>query len=338
MLDPFALPPDNVPVSLSNRYGFGRTPGEFITSVVWYEAAGAPAPGPARVPATGLCVRVQAGVPAGLSLRTAPMISATILATEAPDALLQCLEPDLVVLPKIGVMDHWLQVSDPNGLEGYVAAWYVEKAGGTASSAVPAPTPLPPPIPVPVPPKQPSSYPTPTPPPPATPGSLIVVVSESIGPVGLRLRDEPDSNGNIVTVLPAGAVLSVLEPSSQAIPKVGQINQWLNVRDGNGYSGYVAAWYVEIKEPGPPAPNPQPPSTPVPLTVLVSSQASAGLRLRDQPNAAANILKVLMPGTPLTVLERPSIAQTKIGANNQWLNVTEPGGATGYVAAWYVTT
>ena len=73
------------------------------------------------------------------------------------------------------------------------------------------------------------------------------------------------------------------------------------------------------------------------LTVLVSSQASAGLRLRDQPNANAIILKILMPGTPLTVLEPASTARAKIGVTNQWLNVQEPGGTTGYVAAWYVT-
>ena len=62
----------------------------------------------------------------------------------------------------------------------------------------------------------------------------------------------------------------------------------------------------------------------------------AGLRLRDESNANAVILKILMPGTPLTVLEPASTAQAKIGVTNQWLNVQEPGGTIGYVAAWYV--
>ncbi len=86
------------------------------------------------------------------------------------------------------------------------------------------------------------------------------------------------------------------------------------------------------------APAPAPAPVPQPLTVLVSSQASAGLRLRDRPSDNGNILEVLMPGTSLTVLEPAATAQAKIGVVNQWLNVKLPGGMTGYVAAWYVTT
>jgi hypothetical protein len=150
------------------------------------------------------------------------------------------------------------------------------------------------------------------------------------------MRDQPDTNANTLVVLAAGQALTVLEPASQAIPKIGQVNEWLNVNDGSGHAGYVAAWYVESgTSPSPTAPPKPPPATT--LTVLVSSQASAGLRLRDQPNATAVILKVLMPGTPLTVLEPAAAARAKIGVNNQWLYVQEPGGTIGYVAAWYVT-
>jgi hypothetical protein len=164
-----------------------------------------------------------------------------------------------------------------------------------------------------------------------------VYVLESIGAVGLRMRDQPDTNANTLAILAAGQALTVLEPASQAIPKIGQVNEWLNVNDGSGHAGYVAAWYVESgTTPSPTAP-PQPPPSSTTLTVLVSSQASAGLRLRDQPNANAVILKVLMPATPLTVLEPVGTARAKIGVTNQWLYVQEPGGTIGYVAAWYVT-
>jgi hypothetical protein len=150
------------------------------------------------------------------------------------------------------------------------------------------------------------------------------------------MRDQPDTNANTLAILSAGQALTVLEPASQAIPKIGVTNQWLNVADGNGHTGYVAAWYVETNSTPVPTPPQSPPASAT-LTVLVSSQASAGLRMRDQPNANAIILKVLMPGTPLTVLEPASTARPKIGVTNQWLNVQEPGGTTGYVAAWYVT-
>jgi uncharacterized protein YgiM (DUF1202 family) len=348
MLDPWPQPADHAPTSLSTRYGFGRPASEFITAVAWYDVGGSPAPVPAPAPAptpapapapapgTGLYVRVQAAVTAGLTLRSGPTISATAVAMEPPGTLLHCNEPDAVAIAKIGVMDQWLQVSDPGGRNGYVAAWYVDKVAGTSSAPGPVPIPAPSPTPPAPTPPAPTPAPAPTPPAPA-PTALTVYVLESIGAVGLRLRDQPDTNANTLAILAACQALSVLEPASQATPKIGQVNQWLKVNDGSGHTGYVAAWYVESGTTAPPTAPPQPPPASTTLTVLVSSQASAGLRLRDQPNANAVILKVLMPGTPLTVLEPAGTARAKIGVNNQWLYVQEPGGTIGYVAAWYVT-
>ena len=373
ILDPWPEPTDQAPTFLSTRYGSGRSASEFITAVAWYDAGGSPAstpataydaaitpepvtaadpaatpdtatadinaapdaataPAPATIPppGTGLFVRVQAGVTASLTLRSAPSTSATAVALEAPGTLLHCNEPDAVALAKIGVRDQWLQVSDPGGLNGYMAAWYVNKVAGTSSAPLTAlgpepaltpPTPTPAPAPIPI----------------AESPTLKVLVLQSIGEVGLRLRDRPDTNANTLAILSGGQALIVLEPTRQAIPKIGQINQWLNVIDGNGHTGYVAAWYVESRTtPSTPLP-PQVPQDTHTLTVLVSSQASAGLRMRDQPNANAVILKILMPGTPLTVLDSASFARARIGVTNQWLNVQEPGGTTGYVAAWFVT-
>jgi hypothetical protein len=346
MLDPWPQPPDQTPILLSTRYGFGRPAIDFITAVAWYDAANNPVAPPATdpdsvpapdhstapIPGTGLFVRVLAAVTAGMTLRSAPSPSAPAVALEAPGTLLHCNEPDAVALAKVGVMDQWLQVSDPGGLNGYIAAWYVTKVAGTSSAPLPAPAPVPAPTP-PVP--TPTHPPAPVPVPPSA--TLTLLVLQSIGAAGLRLRDQPDTTANTLAILGAGQALTVLEPASQAIPKIGQINQWLKVDDGNGHAGYVAAWYVES---GMTLANP-PPSQSLPasgtLTVFVSSQANAGLRLRDQPNGNAVILKVLLPGTPLTVLEPESAARARIGVTNQWLNVQEPGGTTGYVAAWYVT-
>ncbi len=322
MLDPWPLPPDNAPATLVTRYGEGRSLSEFITSVAWYEAAESAAP----APGTGLYMRVQATVTAGLRLRSAPATSANAIAVETPGTLLHCLEPEELALPKIGVINQWLQVRDPGGLEGFVAAWYVDQVES------PAPTPIPTPIPAPEPTPPPAPAPEPPQAHPAIPAALTVLVSQSIGTVGLRLRDQPASNSSTLAILSAGTELTSLEPTNQALPKIGQMNQWLNVRDGSGASGYVAAWYVELKNAPTPAPAPQP------LTVLVSSQASAGLRLRDRASDNGNTLEILMPGTLLTVVEPAATARAKIGVVNQWLNVRLPGGMTGYVAAWYVTT
>ena len=199
---------------------------------------------------------------------------------------------------------------------------------------VPAPPPTPTHAPTTAPQTATSAAPKPTPPPsaPASPGDLVMLVSQSVGQAGLRLRDRPSENANTLAILPAGTELASLEPADQALPKIGQANQWLNVRDVSGALGYVAAGYVEPRDVPPPSPAIKV------LTVLVSSHASTGLRLRDRPSEKGNTLEVLMPGTLLTVLEPAATAQAKIGVVNQWLNVKRPGGMTGYVAAWYVTT
>jgi hypothetical protein len=222
-------------------------------------------------------------------------------------------------------------------------AWYTEdeslSAGPTTAEShlsVPVPVAGPTPKPAPTASAQPaapvSSKPAASVPASGASEGLVVLVSQSVGQAGLRLRDRPSENAVTLVILPAGVELTCLEPAGQALPKIGQANQWLNVRDGNGALGYVAAWYVESRD------APAPTSALKQLTVLVSSQASAGLRLRDRPSEKGNTLEVLMPGTLLIVLEPAASAQAKIGVVNQWLNVKRPGGMSGYVAAWYVTT
>jgi hypothetical protein len=64
---------------------------------------------------------------AGLRLRSAPSTTSTTVTIEAAGTLLCCLEPDAVVLAKIGVIGQWLNVKEPGSNTGYVAAWYVQK-------------------------------------------------------------------------------------------------------------------------------------------------------------------------------------------------------------------
>lgn len=233
--------------------------------------------------------------------------------------------------------------SRPPGEFITTVAWFsVEESPAPASTPAVLHAPTQPPIPQPIPvhastaAPQPASPAIPKPAAPSTtptiPEALTVLVSQSVGSAGLRLRDQPSENSHSQVILSTGAELTSLEPVDQTLAKIGQGNQWLNVRDGSGAIGYVAAWYVELRN------TPLPPPALKLLTVLVSSQASAGLRLRDRPSEKGNTLEVLMPGTLLTVLESADTAQAKIGVVNQWLNVRLPGGMIGYVAAWYVTT
>jgi hypothetical protein len=123
--------------------------------------------------------------------------------------------------------------------------------------------------------------------------------------------------GTVIAIEAAGAVLTVVEAADQALTKIGVQGKWLNVKDSRGLTGYVAAWFVQSS-----------------VTVKVAAAVgTAGLRLRDGSSTTAKVLKVLPMGTVLTLLEP---AAGKIGVNGQWLKVREPGGITGYVAAWFV--
>jgi hypothetical protein len=309
ILDPWPEPPDNAPTTLMDRYGQGDPASEFITAVCWFELADTPPAPPAPASEIGL--------------------SMDQLAESAP-------APNPIPLPVMTPASEQPAQTTP----APVPTPAPEPTLETVAEPIPSPavTPTPPPSTVPapthaVPPGlEPALLPTPATAPaaPALPKPLVVFVSQSVGSVGLRLRDQPSTNCRTLAVHPAGAQLTSLEPAEQTLPKIGQVEQWLNVRDENGNAGYVAAGYVESGN------STMPESTG--LKVHVSSQANAGLRLRDMPSEHGNVLEELKPGTLLTVLEPAILAQAKIGAVNQWLKVKQPGGMTGYVAAWYVTT
>lgn len=156
-----------------------------------------------------------------LRLRAEPNTSSLVLAGEVAGTKLKIIEDPKIAVTKIGVLDQWINVLDPQGLKGYVAAWYVDLV----------PTETKPPQP-------------PPPPPPPPPPDLIVAVSPEVGTLGLRLRAEPNTNCATLAGEAMGTKLKVLEPAATAIPKIGVLGQWLNVSDPNNLVGYVAAWYV----------------------------------------------------------------------------------------------
>ncbi|OGN74430.1 MAG: hypothetical protein A2X25_05965 [Chloroflexi bacterium GWB2_49_20] len=419
MLDPWQYPVDKTDVLFTQRYGFGRPIQEVITAVAFYECWENGTDSPILPELPGLYVRILASTTSGLRLRVQPNITATIVTAEIAGAPLLVLDDISDAMSKIGVKDQWLKVRDPQGFEGYVAAWYLEilpkfelepqpepepepepepvsnltiyvsskigdrglllraqpnsegaavatlkaseqldvledaevarsKIGvrsqwinvrtlrgevGYCSSyyvvlkaTLPPPTPVPTPTPIPVPIPTPISQPETT--------QLKLVVSQSVGSLGLRLRAAPVS-GAVLFVLRAGSKLTVLEPAEIARPKIGVVNQWLNVKDDLGHSGYSAAWFVEpITTPETGQPTGGDSSK---LTIYVSTTVgSVGLRLRSAPNTSSSILRTLSAQTPLVVLEPVATASPKIGVFNQWLNVSAPDGKAGYVAAWYV--
>jgi Peptidase_C39 like family len=258
--DPFPFPPETTPVTLMTRFSQGQPLQRAIKAVAWYKcSAGSsassgtssgstnstpstPAPSTPLPPAvqTDLYVQVAATATAGLRLHIQPSSDSTANAAEMPGTQLHVIEDKTGALTKIGATNQWLYVADPSGNQGYVAAWYVQQVQSPAP--VPASTPATP---------TPSTPSTPTPsaspqPPASQPQRLILKVVEAVGPSGLRLRAFPSAGGSLVGIEHAETILTVIEPPSAALAKVGVTNQWINVRDPGGLRGYVMASYVAV--------------------------------------------------------------------------------------------
>lgn len=89
------------------------------------------------------------------------------------------------------------------------------------------------------------------PPPPAATTTVVVVndTPDVHAAGGLALRNQPNAIGTqVLQRLPAGTVLTLLEPMASAKQKIGVYAQWLNVAAPDGTPGWVAAWYVHARE------------------------------------------------------------------------------------------
>jgi hypothetical protein len=270
MLDPWPYQTDITKEDLlMKRYAQGNTLRRAISHVILYESYGSSSgpiptpstPGTTPAPTSGVFARVKDSVTWGLNVRSSIDTSsmANVLQVVPAGTQLALLESDGA--SKIGAINQWVRVRTPQGREGFAAAWYLEAV------AVETPAPVPEPAPVsestvttPDTPSTPSTPTTPevptTPPVPSTPEEtpreekkddrLTVVVSSAVGTSGLRFRKTPSKGGALITILPAGTRLTVLEPAKKAKAKIGKPNQWLYVRGPNNQRGYVSAEYVTL--------------------------------------------------------------------------------------------
>jgi hypothetical protein len=177
-----------------------------------------PVPGPTGQPGENLIVQSTVD---GLALRTQPLVAPNTLIKRLPfDSDFLVLEGVETASQKLGKVDKWLQVQDVEGDKGYAAAWYLgikkqPPLGPRKEKKIPPPT----------------------------PGTDKLVVRTLVD--GLNMRSQPQISGdNLVKMLPRDGELLVLEPPSTALPKLGVEGHWLNVRDIEGDTGFVAAWYV----------------------------------------------------------------------------------------------
>jgi len=118
--------------------------------------------------------------------------------------------------------------------------------------------------------------------------SNAVVATES---GSLNLRSEPNANSSVLTTIPKGAAVIVLNTG----------DAWTSVRYG-GYDGYVMTRYLAFSQDSP-AEKPSQPEPESSLTATVVTP-SGTLNLRMLPHTGSRILARIPPYTVLRVLER----------------------------------
>ena len=152
-----------------------------------------------------------------VAFRSQPVIAdSTLIRRVPPTEKLISLESTDQTIKKVGVTGQWLNVQDPTGKQGYVAAWYVKYASGsTAQNQTTAAAPVDP--------------------------NASVTVRTTIEFVALRKKPVVDPS-TLIEYLPIGTELTIIEPDGEK--KIGANNQWLNVRGKFGTEGYIAAWFV----------------------------------------------------------------------------------------------
>jgi len=332
LYDPYMYPGDgpDKEVLLTKRYKYnGATLEKEISAVIWFDSYSSAPPEPpkvTKVPVPADALKVYA-IEDDLALRADPDRTGYLWKRLLKGTELLSLEPKDATKSKLGKDGQWLNVQDPNGDQGFVAAWYTSdskdvpppvaaSAVTVVSSTTKAASTTPAPVAVKVP-----------------PGALAFFPTEE-----LSFRTQPTiSPDTLIRRIPATEMLICVEPANQAIPKVGVTNQWLQVKDTSGKQGYVAAWYIKYAS-GSPPPTTSSASAPAPAPVggVLKVKATAeGIALRKQPVVSDATLIYRLPlGTEFTVTE--TNAEGKVGKNDQWLKVKDPNGADGYVAAWFV--
>jgi len=325
LYDPFKYGGDgsDKEVLLTTRYKYNGVKLESeISAVLWfdsYSAVPAEPPKMTRVPLPADKFVIY-GAEDDLALRADPSVGGFLWKRMVLGTELICLEPRATAKAKIGVNSQWINVQDPAGDQGYVAAWFVSDVKGKPATPSQRTTAA-----------QPAAVTTSVPAAKLPPGALAFVPIEE-----LSLRSQPVIDPQtLIRRVPVTEQLICVEPATQAIPKVGVTGQWLKVRDASNKEGYVAAWYVKYASGSQSPAKTAATAAPVNGGPLKVKATAEGIALRKQPIVSdATLIQRLPLGTVFTVTELN--AESKIGKNDQWLKVKDPTGTEGYVAAWFV--
>jgi uncharacterized protein YgiM (DUF1202 family) len=237
-------------------------------------------------------------------LRAGPTTASTHLTWMDQGEALTVLGDASGAQARVGRHGQWIRVQRADGMDGFVAAWYVQ---------------LQPPRPAP--PEEPAPEPEPV-------GPLVAYATEA-----LNVRKSPSTGSGRIGIALPHEPLKVVGDRDAALARLGDRGEWLLVRlpdlspgsGQRGLKGYVAAWYLQT-QPGP-----------VPDTWL-TVYPTEDMNMRESPTVRAKRVGRLAHNTPLTVHDDPERARVLVGRYDEWLYVETPEDRRGWVAAWYVST
>jgi hypothetical protein len=310
-------------VLLTTRYKYNGSKLESeISAVLWFNSYSTQAPEPPKIPKVSVPTEkfILYASEDDLALRADKSVIGYLWKRLLFGTELICLEPKAQAKAKVGVQGQWIQVQDPNGDQGYVAAWFVSDQKGkpvfppettpSPHGGVPAPKPGAVPAPIPA-------------------GALALYPTEE-----LSFRTQPiTSPETLIRRIATSEQLISLEPANQTIPKVGVQNQWIKVRDSNKKEGYVAAWYVKYA--GGSTAQSTASITSANGTIIKVKTTVEMVSLRSQPVVSDTTLIKRVPINYEFIITETG-GETKIGANDKWIKVKDATNE-GYVAAWFVS-
>jgi len=148
-----------------------------------------------------------------LRVRPTSSIDQASIAQVNDGGVLESLEPEQDTRAKVGQRDQWLRVRTPQGVEGYVAAWYLRLYGEEEEAVVTGPVPH-------------------------------VVVHSG---VGLNVRPGPGTDSDPIWHVVDRTVLEVREDSNKVGAKLGK-DRWLKVRAPSLHEGYVNGLHVRAQQ------------------------------------------------------------------------------------------
>ncbi|MGB7340449.1 MAG: chitosanase, partial [Phototrophicaceae bacterium] len=191
------------------------------------------------IEATASIVTIVAKGNKGVNIRSAPRNGAVIVTAKADDHLTLVNAQDA---DQIGQRGQWVQVTHPNGTQGYTAAWLFTLLDETNSDDTSTTTVI----------QKPETTITET----ASaiiqkPATAIVETIRTVtivakGNKGVNIRSAPKT-GAVVAVAQADDNLTLLNPDEDA-DKIGQAGQWVQVAHPNSKDGYTAAWLFNIAD------------------------------------------------------------------------------------------